>query len=252
MAKAKKARQPAATMSKDVCFVIMPFGGWLDDYYQDIYCPAIEAAGLEPHRADDLFTPSTIVNDIWQYTKRAKLVLADLSGKNPNVFYELGLAHALAKPAVLVAESMENVPFDLRALRVIVYDKNAPDWGTLLREKVTTAVKDVMKAPAESVLPAFLDTKGSASKTSVTPQEKELLEIRQQLDLLRSELRDPERSTRREIGAGDARELIRDYLARGMPQNMIIERLVRLGPPVSWIQEEIRRARIEQKKRPKR
>ena len=75
----------------------MPFGGWLDDYYQDIYCPAINAAGLEPHRADDLFRPSTIVTDIWVYTKKARLILADLSGKNPNVFYELGLAHALAE-----------------------------------------------------------------------------------------------------------------------------------------------------------
>ena len=40
---------------KGVCFVIMPFGGWLDDYYKSIYCPAIDAVGLEPHRADDLF-----------------------------------------------------------------------------------------------------------------------------------------------------------------------------------------------------
>lgn len=102
----------------DQCFVLMPFGGWLDDYYETIYTPAINAAGLEPHRADDLFRPSTIVNDIWAYTKRAKLLLADLSGKNPNVFYELGLAHALAKPVILVAESMEEIPFDLRALRI--------------------------------------------------------------------------------------------------------------------------------------
>ena len=78
----------------EVCFVIMPFGGWLDDYYETIYRPAIQAAGLEPHRADDLYRPSTIVNDIWAYTRRAKLLVADLTGKNPNVFYELGLAHA--------------------------------------------------------------------------------------------------------------------------------------------------------------
>jgi hypothetical protein len=66
MAKRTKQKGKRATVSaRDVCFVIMPFGGWLDDYYQDIYCPAIEAAGLEPHRADDLFRPSTIVNDIW-------------------------------------------------------------------------------------------------------------------------------------------------------------------------------------------
>lgn len=68
---------------KEVCFVIMPFGGWLDDYYISVYCPAIIAAGLEPHRADDLFRPSTIVNDIWSYPKRSKVLLADLPGKKP-------------------------------------------------------------------------------------------------------------------------------------------------------------------------
>jgi hypothetical protein len=122
----------------------MPFGGWLDDYYTSIYCPAIEAAGLEPHRADDLFTPSTITNDIWAYTKKAKVVLADLTGKNPNVFYELGLAHALGRPAILISESLEDIPFDLRALRIILYDKNAPDWGRILKEKIESNSSGVL------------------------------------------------------------------------------------------------------------
>ena len=73
--------------AKETCFTIMPFGGWFDDYYESIYKPAIEKAGLKPRRADDLYRPSTIVNDIWSCTKESKLVLADLTGKNPNVFY---------------------------------------------------------------------------------------------------------------------------------------------------------------------
>jgi hypothetical protein len=70
MAKAKRrkaitsARRPRKETDKQICFVIMPFGGWLDDYYETVYTPAIVRAGLEPHRADDLFRPSTIVNDI--------------------------------------------------------------------------------------------------------------------------------------------------------------------------------------------
>jgi hypothetical protein len=55
----------------------MPFGGWLDDYYETIYSPAIVSSGLTPHRADDLYRPSTIVNDIWAYTRKAKLLLAE-------------------------------------------------------------------------------------------------------------------------------------------------------------------------------
>jgi len=250
-----KRRNPAKAnaigLPKDACFVLMPFGGWLDDYYETVYTPAIKAAGLEPHRADDLFRPSTIVNDIWAYTKRAKVLLADLSGKNPNVFYELGLAHALAKPVILVTESMEEIPFDLRALRIIVYDKNAPDWGRLLRDKIESALKEVLKSPVEAVLPAFLDVKGE-SKPTVTPHEKELIEIKQELDLLRREVRTkdladlPERG--RLLDADEARTRIIDYVAAGMSEAQIVSRLSRLGPPVPWILKEINNLRSEGRK----
>ena len=112
MAKKKPTKQPAAKQAardgkqKDICFIIMPFGGWLDGYYEAIYRPAILAAGLEPHRADDQFHPSAIVHDIWEYTREAKVVLVDLTGRNPNDFYELGLAHALAKPAGMTAAGL--------------------------------------------------------------------------------------------------------------------------------------------------
>lgn len=241
MAKKRKTKSKRPAVPKEICFVIMPFGGWLDDYYQDIYCPAINAAGLEPHRADDLFRPSTIVTDIWVYTKKARLILADLSGKNPNVFYELGLAHALAKPAILVTESMEDVPFDLRALRVLVYDKNAPDWGDILGAKVEAAIREVLQAPAESVLPAFLDTKGSGPKPTLTPQEKEIVELRQKVDLLEDAVRMPDRIRGRvdDIGPAAARTLIREYIKDGVPEGIIVRRLVGLGPPVAWIKREI-------------
>jgi len=118
------------------CFTIMPYGDWFDIYYSNVYVPAIKEAGLMSKRADDLYRPSSIVHDIWQYTKECEIVLADLTGKNPNVLYELGLAHAIGKPVVLIVEKMEDIPYDLRALRIIEYDKNAYNWGELLKEKL--------------------------------------------------------------------------------------------------------------------
>ncbi len=251
--KKSKKKKVAAISIRDVCFVIMPFGGWLDDYYQEIYCPAIDEAGLTPHRADDLFRPSTIVNDIWAYTKKARLVLADLSGKNPNVFYELGLAHALAKPAILVAESMDDVPFDLRALRVLVYDKNAPDWGGILKAKVRAAIVEVMKSPAESVLPTFLETSGTSPKPTVTAHEKEILEIKQQIDLLREEVSTANgarrESRRSDIAPDEARALIYRYVEEDMPDSLIVRRVSPLGPPRSWIMRTIRDIRLERRKK---
>ena len=68
------ANKKQRSRPKPACFTIMPFGEWFDDYYDELYCPAIRAAGLEPKRADDLYRPSTIINDIWSYTQSAKLI----------------------------------------------------------------------------------------------------------------------------------------------------------------------------------
>ena len=149
--------QSSEVTKSDFCFTIMPYGNWFDVYYNKIYAPAIEEAGLISKRADDLYRPSSIVHDIWQYTKECQLVLADLTGKNPNVLYELGLAHAIAKPVILIVESMEDIPYDLRALRIIEYDKNAHNWGELLKEKIINAILEVILAPTKAVPHAFLD-----------------------------------------------------------------------------------------------
>jgi len=235
------------TETKDTCFVIMPFGGWFNDYYSSIYCPAIKNAGLIPKRADDIYRPSTIVQDIWELTKKAKIVLADLTGKNANVFYELGLAHALAKPAILVTETMADVPFDLRALRVIEYDKNAFNWGVILQEKIEKSIGEILKSPLNAVLPAFLEVK-SDSKTKITQSEKELLEIRQDLDLLRREMR----MSRNEIAhatdripAENARLMIKDLIRKGAPSEIIHNELSERGVPEDYISKWIERYRSQ-------
>jgi hypothetical protein len=243
---------------KEICFVIMPFGGWPDDYYDSIYSPAITSMNLEPHRADDLFRPSTITNDIWSYTKSAKLLLADLTGKNPNVFYELGLAHALAKPVILIAASMEDIPFDLRALRIIIYDKNAPNWGNILKKKIEASIKETIESPLNSVLPAFLDVKDVTPKPTVGPHQKEIIEIRQDLELLRKEIRSrednhiDEYSNRRieptnKMGPMRASEIIKLYLLGGQPDFKIIAELTKYGVSKEWTQDEIKNIRKKER-----
>ena len=115
----------------------MPFGEWFDRYHQEIYVPAIKDAGLEPVRADELFSTGSVVEQIWEQIEKSKLLLADLSGKNPNVFYELGLAHAAKKPVIFTSSAIDDVPFDLRHLRVIIYEIREPEWSSRLRQSVT-------------------------------------------------------------------------------------------------------------------
>ena len=135
----------------ETCFVMMPFGEWFDRYYQEIYVPAIRDAGFEPVRADELFTTGSVVEQIWEEIVKAKLLLADLSGKNPNVFYELGLAHAGVKPVIFTASRVEDVPFDLRHLRVIIYEVQEPDWGTKLRKSITDYLRNAAREPEKSI-----------------------------------------------------------------------------------------------------
>jgi hypothetical protein len=229
----------------------MPFGEWFDEYYDNIYQPAIEEAGLIPRRADDLYRPSAIVHDIWDLTQKAKIILADLSGKNPNVFYELGLAHAIAKPAILVTETIEDVPFDLRALRVLVYDKNEPDWGSLLRKKIVTSIKEITAAPLEAVLPTFLKVKADA-KPVVTRSEKEMITLRQDIDLLKSEMqRRSDRPTisgrplnRGPILREEAEEMVNDLVRNKFPYKFIVSRLTERGAPELWVRKRIREAKL--------
>lgn len=246
--KEKLASQTTAEQKKPkgrprpTCFTIMPFGEWFDDYYDELYCPAIKAAGLEPRRADDLYRPSTIINDIWSCTQSAKLILADLTGKNPNVFYELGLAHALAKPAILIAESINDVPFDLRSLRVIVYDKNQPDWGVALQESITKSIKEVMESPLESVLPTFLSVKPGAKSKEVSAKDKTILEMKRDIDLLRTELRRGGPGDRGILSsASEAEALLSRYIRMGMPLVRIQENLIDRGAPREWVRHRIGR-----------
>jgi hypothetical protein len=226
----------------------MPFGDLFDDYYEFVYIPAIKASNLLPKRADDLYRPSTIIHDIWAMTHQAKIILADLSGKNPNVFYELGLAHALAKPAILIAESFEDVPFDLRALRVIIYDKNKPNWGQLLKEDIESAIKEVLESPLDAVLPAFLNIKKSSETKTVSKEKKELISLKQDIDLLKRQIR---RGTFTPISPGNIKTMenaltfIKPYLISGYSDEEIITLLSHRGVKGSSALHAISEARKE-------
>lgn len=151
--------KPSRTLSQnarpreflETCFVMMPFGSWFDRYYQEIYAPAIKDAGFEPVRADELFSTGSVVEQIWEQICKAKVLLADLTDKNANVFYELGLAHAAKKPVVFTARRVEDIPFDLRHLRVLVYETQEPNWSELLKRSLSDFLKNAAKDPEKSI-----------------------------------------------------------------------------------------------------
>lgn len=148
----RKLEKSTNVGANDSCFVMQPFAAPLGDYYEKIYRPAIEKAGLRPVRADaEIFGTGKIIDQVWHGINAAKVLVAELTTRNPNVFYELGLAHAMNKPVVLVSAKEEDVPFDLQHIRVIYYDTTDPFWGSKLIEKVAENILSAIQNPEEAV-----------------------------------------------------------------------------------------------------
>ena len=93
-------------------------------------------------RADDIFAPGPIINDILRSIQESDYIIADLTEQNPNVYYELGLAHASGKPVILITQNIDSLPFDLRHQRIIEYSDTAAG-GAQLGAALTRYVSSV-------------------------------------------------------------------------------------------------------------
>jgi len=103
-------------------FVIMPFDDNFTSFYDDHLKEIAQKMGYIVKRGDDFFSKRAIMSDVWSAIVNAELIIADCSNRNPNVFYELGIAHTLDKPVIMIAQNVEDIPFDIRHLRVIIYE----------------------------------------------------------------------------------------------------------------------------------
>ena len=88
-------------------------------------------------RADEIWEREHILDDILSLIWRATVVVADFTRKNPNVFYEAGIAHTIGRTVIPIAQSMDDVPFDLRAIRTLTYLDNGEGREALRRQLVT-------------------------------------------------------------------------------------------------------------------
>jgi hypothetical protein len=105
-------------------FVMMPFAEPFDTLYRQVINPVASDLGFEVVRVDEVVGPGVIIDDIQRQIESSHAVVAEISTQNPNVFYELGYAHALQKPAILLVRRSDgpSMPFDIRSYRAIFYD----------------------------------------------------------------------------------------------------------------------------------
>jgi hypothetical protein len=110
----------------------MPYGPAFLRIYQEILSPVIRRVGLQPRIAREISGPGPIIDDIFRYIAEARIIIADITGRNPNVFYEIGLAHVIGKRVVLIAQNrQEDLPFDLQHLRCLDYTDDRDGWQRL-------------------------------------------------------------------------------------------------------------------------
>ncbi len=115
------AAQTAPSRSKRI-FVVMPFTSEFDDVYVLGIRDVAEKIGLVVERADDVEHNENILDFIQEKIRTSDTIVADTTGQNPNVFYEVGYSHAVGKPTIIISRKGSNVPFDLQSLNHIFYE----------------------------------------------------------------------------------------------------------------------------------
>src|SRR5690606_6756227 len=124
-------------MAELFAFVIVPSRDEFIEFYTDVLLPALESAGYQVQRAENVFDQQNSLKDAVLNIYRANIIVTDLTIPNANVVYELGIAQGLMKPTILITQRMERVPFDLRSYRVLEYSlhyKRVEEFKAKLRD----------------------------------------------------------------------------------------------------------------------
>ena len=155
---------------KPTAFVIMPFGQDFNEIYEHFLVSVLTESGFAVRRADNLQNAQNIIKDIVNGIAKSDLIVADLTDSNPNVYYELGLAHALNKPVILLTQELDSLPFDLKSYRVVSYTTHFTDTKRASRELASMAAglisgETEFGSPISDFLRQAVDTISSPRQT---------------------------------------------------------------------------------------
>ncbi len=129
------------TPDRKYVFVLIPFDEDFDNIFWFGIRGAVEDADLYCQRADEIHFTGNVLDKINEEIRRADVIVAEMTGRNPNVFYEVGIAHTVGKPTVLLVQNAEDIPFDLRPHNHLVYDpKKIKELKARLCEMLNTII----------------------------------------------------------------------------------------------------------------
>lgn len=174
----------AKSEDQRTCFVIAPIGdegtgtrARSDQILNHIIAPVAKECGYTAVRADRISEPGIITSQVIQHLVEDPLVVADLTGRNPNVFYELAVRHAVKKPVVQIIEVGEPIPFDVAATRTIQIDHRDLDSAARCREELARQIRTVEGDPSQVDSPISVAVDLQSLRRSENPLEKSNAEI---------------------------------------------------------------------------
>ena len=171
-----------ADTNEKICFVIAPIGGpgsgirkRSDQVLEHIIRPVVESCGYKAVRADEIAEPGIITNQIIRHVVDDPLVIADLTGQNANVFYELAIRHAVRKPLVQIIDNVEAIPFDVRPMRTIGVDHRDLDSVEEAKTEIKRQIQSFEENSSSLENPISVALEGR-SIDEINPRDQRYLE----------------------------------------------------------------------------
>jgi hypothetical protein len=250
-------------MASQHAFVVMQIGEQgtperkrADEIYQFVVTPVLAKLGITAYRADLDPTPGQITPQMLRKLLDAQVVIADLTGRNPNVFYELGVIHSFARPVVALADSAKSLPFDTHDERVIEIGEYREVLGVPQAEEAKTNLQkalEVVLSPGYEPASPLAEAAANRSLDELAPENPvaaELSAIREALEEVRKNIRPRSvtpPSTRAQIDS--MRGIIETLVSEGRIAEEELEGLVNDNTPQSfddWVEARKYEAREKQ------
>ncbi len=161
------------TAPKPFVFVLMPFSKEYDDIYHLGIKPACRNAGAYAERVDEQLFQESILDRVYNQIAKADIVISDMTGRNPNVFYETGYAHALGKAVILMTQKAEDIPFDLKHYPHIIYKGRITDLIPEVEKRVKHLINQpTKKFTTEATVEFYMDGSALSNKPILKNETK--------------------------------------------------------------------------------
>jgi hypothetical protein len=237
------------------CFVVSEFGRTEEvrreraQTLKHLVKKVLEPKGYKVQRADEIDDPGQITHQVIEHLLDDELVVADLTGLNPNVFYELAVRHAVRKPVITLMVHGETLPFDLKDVRTVFYDLHDPDKLETAQTELGQKVDAIEAHPSEIRNPITVTRDAAVLQQSADPEIQAAGAVLAAVNELRDEMRglmrrsaDAENPTLRRpmLTRREAERSIREIFAAGVKAATAKDIADIAGAPVEWTSDFLR------------